>query len=287
MQNVIEIVRRRVRLRFEPHIARRWSAMPRSTEDCLNALSSLFPTGEAFFCRSVAYYRDKITNPVLREQVAQFIHQEAMHSKEHARANAALREANVLGAETESAARSMLWFTERFSPPAYRLAVTCALEHLTTILCAELLGRRWPREETTDKEFANLWLWHAAEEIEHKAVCFDVYTHVYGAGVWPWLLRCLAMGLVTLTGGIGIFIAFCIASIKNMKRGRRAPKKDEVAANAVGPSFQAIVKGISLAMYFDFYRRDFHPSKHDHSALLEAWKHENPGFGLNHGHKAA
>ncbi len=123
MQHVLDIVRRRVRLAYEPERARRWASTSRSTEDCLNALSSLFPVGEAFFCRSVARYRDQITDPVLREQVAGFIYQEAMHSREHARANVALRDANVLGREIETAARLMLGLTERCLPPVTRLAV--------------------------------------------------------------------------------------------------------------------------------------------------------------------
>src|SRR3954454_9073585 len=40
-------------------------------------LSSVFPDGEDFFVRSVRHYRDQITDPVLKRQVAGFIGQEA------------------------------------------------------------------------------------------------------------------------------------------------------------------------------------------------------------------
>jgi len=49
----------------------------------LTTLSSLFPAGESFFVESVRHYRERITDPVLKAQVAGFIGQEAMHSKEH------------------------------------------------------------------------------------------------------------------------------------------------------------------------------------------------------------
>ena len=287
MQHVLDIVRRRVRLAYEPERARRWSAMPRSTEDCLNALSSLFPVGEAFFCRSVARYRDLITDPVLREQVADFIFQEAMHSKEHSRANVALRDANVLGREIETAARLMLGFTERFLPPVTRLAVTCALEHCTTMLCAKLLTTQWPRNEATYKEFSKLWLWHAAEEIEHKAVCFDVYNHIFGTGFWAWLHRVGSMAGVTVIGATGLMIAFGVASLKGFMMKEQGGAKDKAPTERVSPSMRSIFRSMSFKVYLDYYRRDFHPDMHDHSNLLEAWKRENPGFGLDHGQQAA
>ena len=46
-------------------------------------LSAVFPDGEDFFVRSVRHYRDQITDPELKRQVAGFIGQEAMHGREH------------------------------------------------------------------------------------------------------------------------------------------------------------------------------------------------------------
>src|SRR6476620_10309137 len=46
-------------------------------------LSAVFPDGEDFFVRSVRHYRDRVTDPVLKQQVKGFIGQEAMHGREH------------------------------------------------------------------------------------------------------------------------------------------------------------------------------------------------------------
>ena len=129
----IEIVRRRVRLVYDAAIARAWTRLPRGSEDALNAISFLFPLGEAFFCRSVSHYRSRITDPALREAADRFIHQEANHSREHARSNAALRDANVLGAELETIARIQLGISKAIFPRATQLAITCALEHFTAM----------------------------------------------------------------------------------------------------------------------------------------------------------
>jgi len=39
-----------------------------------------------------------------------------------------------------------------------------------------------------------VWGWHAAEETEHKAVCFDLYRALGGG----WLRRVLVLMLVTM-----------------------------------------------------------------------------------------
>src|SRR5438874_7265449 len=56
------------------------------------AMSAVFPDGEDFFVRSVRHFRDQITDPVLKRQVAGFIGQEAMHGREHRALNDRLDE---------------------------------------------------------------------------------------------------------------------------------------------------------------------------------------------------
>ncbi|NKC30120.1 metal-dependent hydrolase [Falsiroseomonas selenitidurans] len=276
----IEIIRRRVRLAYDAVAAKAWTRLPRVTEDGLNAISFLFPAGETFFVRSVAHYRDRITDPALKDAASRFIFQEAMHSKEHERSNAALREANVLGAELEVVAKVLLGAARWFLPPATRLAVTCALEHFTAMLAERLLSRRWLAREGTDPAFAGLWLWHAAEEIEHKAVCFDVYEHVFGRGVLAWLHRIAAMALVSFCGAMGLLTAFTVVRVKLALRGRRGRARKAPDGKA-GPSLGNLFATVSAQSYFAYFRRDFHPWDQDDRPLLEEWKRENPGFGLH------
>ena len=279
----IEIIRRRVRLTYDAVIARAWTRMPRASEDALNAISFLFPLGEGFFCRSVAHYRDRITDPALRDAADRFIHQEANHSREHARSNVALRQANVLGAELETVARIQLGITKAIFPRATQLAITCALEHFTAMLAERLLARRWLYKEGTDPAFAQLWLWHAAEEIEHKGVCYDVYEHIFGRGVLAWLHRVAAMALVTASGGFGLLVAFAVVRLKLIFRKRRpAPARTPQAAGVAkaGPTLRNLFRSVPFSAYACYYRRDFHPWQQDDRALLEAWKREHPGFGL-------
>jgi hypothetical protein len=43
--------------------------------------------------------------------------------------------------------------------------------------------------EGADKEAMNLWLWHLAEEFEHREVCADVYRTLYGNGPLAYVYR--------------------------------------------------------------------------------------------------
>lgn len=54
-----------------------------------HAFSPLFPAGERFFIKAVMSFKDEITDPRLRTDMRQFAAQEAVHTKEHERYDAA------------------------------------------------------------------------------------------------------------------------------------------------------------------------------------------------------
>ncbi len=84
-------------------------------------------------------------------------------------------------------------------PRSVQLATTIALEHFTAIVAHQLLTN--PKAtEGMHPNVKPLWLWHAVEETEHKAVCFDVYQQVGGG----YLNRALNMARVMLGFLLGI-----------------------------------------------------------------------------------
>ena len=74
---------RRLDLDFPPTLPRHFVRGDIAMSHVVSMLSSVFPEGEDFFVRTVRNYRDDITDPELRSQVAGFIGQEAMHGREH------------------------------------------------------------------------------------------------------------------------------------------------------------------------------------------------------------
>jgi len=150
----------------------------------LNALSITFPEGERYFMTSV---RSAIKNNAelkksvekddsLRKDIRSFISQESLHGHEHDRLNNFLRDQGYpVDASIRLVKKLLRSALSNKDLRSLNLAVTCALEHITAILADMILTD----EQLTQKMHSAirpLWLWHAEEEDEHKAVAFDVYT---------------------------------------------------------------------------------------------------------------
>src|SRR5436309_8173722 len=161
-------------------------------------LSSVFPDGEDFFVRSVRHFRDQITDPELKRQVGGFIGQEAMHGRQHRAFNDRLDELGYPVKRFERLTKKGLAIRERFLPATSNLAATAALEHFTATLAELVLSSQETRDLFGHDEVRNLFLWHALEESEHKAVAFDVYKAVGGSErMRGWTMKLLRFGFVT------------------------------------------------------------------------------------------
>ena len=161
-----------------------------------NALSTTFPKGEAFFVESVRAFRDAAP-PKLAAEIRAFTTQEAIHSREHDAFNKRAVNSGYDLSKLEQRVEERLAIT-RGRPPIVSLAATMALEHFTAILAHQLLAE--PKHlEGADRQAAELWRWHAVEEIEHKGVAYDTWLHATRG--WPrfkrWKLKARVMLLVT------------------------------------------------------------------------------------------
>jgi predicted metal-dependent hydrolase len=161
-----------------------------------NALSITFPAGEAFFVESVRAFRHDAPAK-LAEDIKAFTTQEAIHSREHDAFNRRATDSGYDLSKLEAQVEKRLAVT-RGRPPVVSLAATMALEHFTAILAHQLLAN--PRHlEGAEKETADLWRWHACEEIEHKGVAYD--TWLFATRDWPrwkrWKVKAKVMLYVT------------------------------------------------------------------------------------------
>ena len=161
-----------------------------------NALSSTFPIGEAYFVESVRAFREG-TPAKLAEEIKAFTTQEVIHSREHAAFNQRAAEAGYDLTKLEQRVEERLAVARARGPYA-NVAATMALEHFTAILAHQLLAD--PRHlDGADAEAAELWRWHACEEIEHKGVACD--TWLWATRDWPrfkrWKVKAKVMLYVT------------------------------------------------------------------------------------------
>lgn len=161
-----------------------------------NALSATFPVGEAFFVESVRKFADGAP-PRLAEEIRGFTTQEVIHSREHLAFNRRAADAGYDLSRLDERVDERLSIT-RSRPPIVSLAATMALEHFTAILAHQLLVDA-RHLEGADREAAELWRWHACEEIEHKGVAYDTWLHA--TRDWPrgkrWKVKAKVMLYIT------------------------------------------------------------------------------------------
>ena len=161
-----------------------------------NALSATFPEGEAFFVESVRAFRNGAP-PKLAEEIKGFTTQEAIHSREHDAFNKRAAASGYDLTKLEERVHRRLSITKS-KPPIVSLGATMALEHFTAILAHQLLANP-SHLAGAEQETADLWRWHATEEIEHKGVAYD--TWLYATRDWPrwkrWKVKAKVMLYVT------------------------------------------------------------------------------------------
>lgn len=252
--------------RFQPRVAP--GALPPywhrdnvvSTTAC-EAMALVFPEGERFFVRSVRAWQHAVTDPTLREQVKAFIQQEAHHGAAH---EATFEHLRVQGLPIDPWLARYRWLAFRViepaSPKVLRLSTTVALEHLTATL-----GLATLREGLLDgahAEMADLLRWHAAEEIEHKAVAFEVLQAVDGR----YLVRVAGMVI-----GLSTFLWFWTSAIRHLRRSdperarRWAADRRALVESGVADTRWRLVRSA-----LDYLRPDFHPDQVDDAALAAA-----------------
>lgn len=250
------------KLQFNPKlIHRHYFANSPVMSHLLTALSSTFPIGEQFFVHSVRNVRDKVKDEKLQAQIAAFIGQEAMHSKAHAEFNEAWR------SDDYNLDRFQAWLARKNDyvknlHPKIQLAITCAFEHFTALLGGYIL--RHPEVlATLDEDAAKLWIWHAIEEIEHRAVAFDVYQAVYGDDkIRRMIMRSVTTGFASLT-------FYSATRLFLQDKAKSLPK---VGGNIFG--FYLLGKMFIQLMpeYLSYFKADFHPAKIDYSKMVNYWK---------------
>jgi len=230
------------------------------------SLSSVFPDGEDFFVRSVRRYRDEITEPDLKEAVRGFIGQEAMHGREHRALNRHLARLGYPTTTFERLTRRGLALRERIGPAKANLAMTAALEHFTATLAELVLSDADAQDLFGDDVVRDLFLWHALEESEHKAVAFDVYRAVGGR---EWMRR-LTMDLITAGFIAGIGLAVVVSLL-----GDRDTYRPRVLARSVRGLLRSPLLRVELWRQLRAYnRKGFHPDDRDTTALVARWREE-------------
>lgn len=260
-------IRRNMSFKLSVDRIRSWHPEGAAASHFFNAMSLFFPVGERFFISSVRNYQHLVEDPELRAAVRGFIGQEAMHGREHEAYNDALRQAGLPAEALERFVAQLLRSAQKVLSPSMQLSVTIALEHFTAILADQLLANPELLGDA-DEQFKQLWLWHAHEETEHKAVAFDVWKLVGTPGPGKEAQRYAGM-LVAGAAFVALVGAYTAILIEHDARSGRNDSRWETLGNLarfLGHPEGLLRKGVKPLL--DYFRPGFHPWQHDNRDLL-------------------
>lgn len=188
------IPRENIDFGLDASIPRYWYANDPYKTRVMDGMQLYFPEGERYFITSVRPFREQISDPILAKHVKDFTRQEGQHGIAHTQFNQLLRDQGMPVDEmlAMQKKRNNFWLT-RFSQE-FNLALTGAFEHFTALLAEGFFSRKQVMDGA-DPRVKALFAWHAIEEMEHKAVVFNVMTTVAKVG---YLKRSAAMIYATL-----------------------------------------------------------------------------------------
>lgn len=232
----------------------------------INSMHVVFPEGEKYFIRSVKAFNDKIQNRQLQEKIKAFIGQESQHMVQHKKFWQVLEKQSTGFEKFYKVYMDMAYYNKDESKWSekrrkFALAITVALEHYTAILAEIALENHEGLLDNMPDDMKYLLQWHAAEEIEHKSIAFDVLKEVDD----DYLLR--IGGMVLATWNLFFFILLGQVFFLSQDKAIQLfdlPKQFMGFINKTAPIFSTIANNV-----FDYFRPNFHPDQNDNYQLAE------------------
>lgn len=237
-----------------------------------DALSVHFPEGERFFIQSVRNYQDQVSDPVLRQHIRDFIRQEAQHGVVHDQFNDVMARQGVKVDKIVSNMKEVLGVVQKHLPRKHQLALTAAFEHFTATLGEGMMEGRLEMFAEADPIMRAMFLWHGVEEVEHKAVAFDVYQVAAGGG---YLTRTAA--LIAATVMVHVFIAPVFWHMLKMTGDHRRPLVLLKGLNRLYGPRGMLTK--MMPAYLRWFKPGFHPWDSGIPENVSRWLEEYARYG--------
>lgn len=238
----------------------------------LNSLHVVFPEGEKLFIRSVRYFQKEIKDEQLKKDIRDFVGQEGIHHREHERFWEQLEEMNLepMGFVNffrktgfDGLESALFKFLPERTAQKLSLSITVGAEHYTALFGNQALGNQHFNRELMPEEMYQMMLWHAAEELEHKAVAFDVLQEVDDS----YALRMTGMALVSFLLYFYSFAGMAYFISKDKKRSWKGAFGKIID---FGKNYLTKPKGAEgWKLWLDYFKPGFHPDDHDNYHMAE------------------
>lgn len=261
-----DLVVRRLLIDLQTPFPGRWNGGDAFRSAFFNALSLSFPAGEQFFIDAL---RDGLKalpeerRAAMAAEVQGFIGQEATHRRIHALFNGNLQR---LGYDNEIERRAHARRRAHEGDDLRnKVAATAATEHFTAML-ADWLMRHAQALEGAEPRLRDLWLWHSAEESEHRNTAFDLYQALGGSHEW----RIRVFNYITAT----FLLDLSRQTLRNLWHdGSLFHGSTWRSAARLFFGKDGLVRG-NYGLWKDYFAPDFHPSQQP-AALSTRWLREN------------
>lgn len=246
-----------------------------------NGMNLLLPEAEVFFVQAFQEALPLIKDQALRENVVGFIGQEAMHSSSHQSLLDYLQSElgldiepytqeiqrffrKVLGRRDLEGRKAQSWLIER-------VALIAATEHFTSWLGDwGLNAKGWDRG--LDPKVLDLFRWHLAEEVEHRHVAFDLFTHLDGSyfrRIRTWIIASIGVTILWAKG-----TAYLMSVDPEIPEGKRKIRlRDVRRAYKRGYMF---TPGEVVKMWFEYFRPSYHPRNYGSTSQAVAYLAQSP-----------
>lgn len=230
-----------------------------------NGLHLIAPVAEKWFIKCYQSALPHLKDERLRADVRGFMGQEGMHARAHDQVLEQLAKHGIDTSEFVArfdaacatlAGDSVAWPLPDEALLAWRLSLVAAGEQMTCVLGDWVLAAEGLEEAGADPVMLDLMRWHGAEEVEHREVAFEVFTHLSGPAEYP--LRVAGMAAVA-----PFLLAFWTIGVTDMidrdasLAGRSFNVLDLARAIAQG-RFPGIEFAAAIARYLD---PGFHPRR--------------------------
>ncbi|MGL4304804.1 MAG: metal-dependent hydrolase [Mycobacteriaceae bacterium] len=279
---------RRLNFDFSQSCEPDWMAGSLPYSCLLNAYSIVFPALELIMVHHVAQSAQHVPTGTDLAAVRGFLHQEGAHAREHRRSMECIRAQGFkitrICKATDFLVRLTDTLLKRILRPlfghAFAVGIFAAAEHWTASLSETGLrpsgpeltsvGRLALAEPPSDlSEMEVLFLWHVAEELEHKSVVADLFHKLGGSEtsrIVGFLLATPVFLLLTALGFGGMLVQLPkVLGPEEWKKIGRWPGMLKLTRDHMGtvPSdYRATIKS--------YLHRGFHPDDHESEELVKA-----------------
>jgi uncharacterized protein len=225
----------------------------------LNALSVVLPECEKFFIGVVKPYMKTSVDD--RAYILEFIKQEGYHRYAHMQYNDWLSNQGLPIKQLQATTNKRWAIANKLLTNKQKLALTICIEHITVIYAAVLLENE-EMLNAMHSHFKSIWIYHAVEEIEHRAVTMDIWRNHYSSDLM--IKSMMPFALIGYMWYVGKHTLVFLHHDKQLLK----PQTWKDMITFLFNKKTGLIRR-SFLKWMDIMKPNFHPNDHDHSHLLK------------------